>query len=149
MLEITRAGVKDHGVVTGLLLDMSDMQGWKPETDRDRWDRVLAELLDSDSWLFLMACEDGDVVGLVAVNWVLTLYGSRAQGRIQALVVDSAHRRQGIGTELIRSAQAAARRRGCREVEASVRPGDDITAAFYRSFEDTSERLMFAWPFEK
>ena len=146
MLEIDRAGVKDHGIVTSLLLDFSDTQGWKPEVDRDRWDRVLAELLDSDTWLFLVAREDEEPVGLAVVHWLLTLYGSREQGRLQAIIVDVAHRRHGVGSELMRSVFAAARRRGCRELEASAGMGDEATAAFYRGFGESKERLLFTWP---
>lgn len=146
MLDIERAGVKDHGIVTGLLLDFSDTQGWKPEVDRDRWDRVMAELLNSDSWLFLVAREDGVPVGLAAVGWCITLYGSREQGRLTALIVDAEHRRKGVGTRLMESVLAAARRRGCRELEAPTDPADASIIHFYRRFTNASERRMIVWP---
>ena len=146
MIEIERAGVKDHGVVANLLLDFADTQGWKPEADRDRWDRVLAELLNSDSWLFLIARAHGEPVGLAAVNWFLTLYGSREEARLAALIVDTGHRRRGVGSKLMDSALSAARRRGCRELEASVEPGDEATAAFYGKFGSSRERVLLSWP---
>ncbi len=146
MLEIERAGVKDHGVVTGLLLDFAEAQGWSPEADRDRWDRVLAELLNSDSWLFLVARDDGVPVGLAAVGWYLTLYGSREQARLTALIVDAGHRGRGFGTALMESVIAAARRRGCRELEASAGPSDESILSFYGRFANASERRMVIWP---
>jgi [ribosomal protein S18]-alanine N-acetyltransferase len=146
MLEIERAGVKDHGIVTGLLLDFSETQGWTPEADRDRWDRVVAELLNSDSWLFLVAREEGVPVGLAAVGWYLTLYGSREQARLTALIVDAGHRRRGVGTALMESVIAAARRRGCRELEASAGPADESIVSFYRKFANAGERRMIVWP---
>ncbi len=145
MIEIDRAGVKDHGIVTGLLLNFSDAQGWKPEVDRDRWDRVLAELLNSDGWLFLLAREDSEPVGLAAANWYLTLYGSREQARLAALIVDEEHRRQGIGTKLMDSVLAAARRRGCREFEATVDPRDASMTAFFQKFEPSGELRIVTW----
>ncbi len=149
MIEIDRAGVKDHGIVTGLLLNFFDAQGWKPEVDRDRWDRVLAELLNSDGWLFLIAREDGEPVGLAAVNWYLTLYSSREKGRLSALFVDEESRRQGIGTELMDSVLGAARRRGCRELETTVNPGDASTIAFYHKFEPSTELKVLTWQFDE
>lgn len=146
MLEIQRAGVKDHGVVTGLLLEFADSQGWRPEVDSDRWERVMAELLDSDGWLFLLASNAGEPVGLAAVKLYLTLYGSRQQARLMALVVSAAHRRHGIGTGLMESAMAAARRRGCRELEASMDAGDESLEAFYRRFGGGRERKLMIWP---
>lgn len=146
MLEIQRATVKDHGVVTNMLLDFSEDQGWKPEVDVDRWERVLAELLDSDSWLFLLAREDAEPVGLAAVELHLSLYGSRQQSRLVALVVDPEHRRMGIGTSLMDSVIAAARRRGCRELEASIDILDERIAGFYRRFGSARERVLVTWP---
>ena len=67
MVEIARAGVKDHGVVTALLVEFARHQGWTPEVDRDRWDGVIAQLLNSVGWLFLLAMEDGEPAGLAAV----------------------------------------------------------------------------------
>jgi GNAT superfamily N-acetyltransferase len=145
MPEITRAGVKDHGVVTGLLLEFSDIQGWSPEVDRDRWDRVLAELLNSDGWLFLLALQDDEAVGLAAVNWYLTLYGSREQARLSALFVLEGFRRGGIGTMLMEAVLSAARRRGCRELEASVDPADETAASFYARFDHVKRQSLFTW----
>lgn len=146
MLEIERAGVKDHGIVTTLLLDFSESQGWKPEVDSDRWDRVIAELLDSDNWLFLVAVNDGEPVGLVAVKIYLGLYGSRQQARVMALIVKDPHRRHGVGTNLVENAMAAVRRRGCREIEASMDPGDKRMEAFYGKLGCECERKLLAWP---
>lgn len=147
MIEIDRAGVKDHGIVTGLLLEFSYTQGWSPEVDRDRWDRVLAELLNSDGWLFLLAREDGEPVGLAAVNWYLTLYGSREQGRLSALIVEEPCRRRGIGTQLMESVLSAARRRGCRELEASVQAADEKIAAFFHKCGYSGEQRLLTWPY--
>ncbi len=146
MLEIQRAGVKDHGVVTGLLLEFSESQGWKPEVDRDRWDRVMAELLNSDGWLFLLASNEGEPVGLAAVKLYLTLYGSRQQARLMAMIVSSEHRRHGIGTSLMEHAMAAARRRGCRELEVAIDADDEAGEAFYRRFGGESEKKLLTWP---
>lgn len=145
MLEIERAGVKDHGIVTGLFIEFAESRGLSPEVDRDRWDRVMAELLKSDKWLFMVAREGGKPVGFAAATWFLTLQGTREQARLTALIVDEEHRRGGVGTHLMRTMMEAVRRRGCWELEAVVETGDELSAAFYRSFEGFVESTAITW----
>lgn len=146
MADIDRAGVKDHGIVTALLLNFARTQGWTPEVDRDRWDRVVAELLNSDSWLFLVAHLEGEPVGLAVATFSLALYGSREQARVNALIVEEAYRRQGVGSELFETVLAAVRRRGCRELEVTVGPGEEEIIDFYRRFGFEGERRLLTWP---
>lgn len=149
MAEINRAGVKDHGVVTTLLIDIAKLEGWQPEVDRDRWDRIIAQLLDSDAWLFLLAYEEGEPAGLAVVNWSITLKGGRDQGRLMALIVEDGYRRRGVGTRLMEEMLGAARRRGCQAFEASVETADETVAAFYQRFACYQEKKMFVWPCEE
>jgi ribosomal protein S18 acetylase RimI-like enzyme len=144
VLEIERAGVKDHGVVTALLINFARSEGWTPEVDRDRWDRVIAELLHSDKWLFLQAMDDGEPVGLAVVNFSLTLYGSREQARMTALIVDEEFRRRGVGGRLMEEVLASVRRRGCRELEVNVAPDENILG-FYKRFNYTGQRTLLTW----
>lgn len=146
MLDIQRAGVKDHGVVTGFLEEASLSRGWRPEVDRDRWDWVVAELLDSDSWLFLLAYRDGEPAGVAVVSWQLTLYGSREEGRLEALLVAEEHRREGIGSGLMEAVLTAARRRGCRGLEACLPPGAEGALSFFKKFEYAEEKKLLIWP---
>lgn len=148
MVEIDRAGIKDHGVVTGLLLSLAVNEGWEHEIDHDKWDRVIAELLNSDGWLFLVAYEGEEPVGLAAVNFLLTLYGSLEEARLVALIVDEGYRRRRIGSRLVEEALAAARRRDCREIQASVPPDDEDLVGFLKRFGFTSEKKILARPFE-
>lgn len=149
MLHIERAGVKDHGVVAGLVLSFSRMQGWKPEVDRDSWDRILAELLNSDGWMFIIAREESEPVGLAVVNFNLALYGSREQARLAALIVEEAYRRRKIGKRLMDEVLRAVRGRGCRELEVSVDPDDQETLGFYKGFEFKQKRELLIWPCEE
>jgi L-amino acid N-acyltransferase YncA len=145
MLKIEKAGVKDHGVVTGLFIEFAESRGLSPAVDRDRWDRVIAELLNSDKWLFVVARDAGKPVGFAAATWFLTLHGTRQQARLTAVIVDEEHRRSGVGTHLMRSMMEAARRRGCWELEAVVETGDEVSGAFYRSFEGFIENTAITW----
>lgn len=145
MLEIERAGVKDHGIVTGLLTEFGRSQGIVPEVDHDRWEQVIAELLSSQGWLFELALDDGEPVGIAAVNFSLSLFGSGEDARLAALIIREGHRRCGFGTELMRSVMAAVRRRGCREFQIVVSPDDEALAAFYGRFGFADGRTQLSW----
>ncbi|PKQ28518.1 MAG: hypothetical protein CVT63_02245 [Candidatus Anoxymicrobium japonicum] len=144
MIELVRAGVKDHGIVTALILYLARHQELELEADRDKWDRIVAKLLDSDGWLFLLALEDSEPAGLAVANWFLTL-DAREHGRLMALVVEEERRRRGIGGRLIKDVLASARRRDCCEFEVCVRPDNEEIAAFYRRFGYTREQRLFTW----
>lgn len=146
MVEIERAGIKDHGIVSGLLLAQFESYGWKPEVDRDRWDRIIAELLDSRGWLFLIARDETMMVGLAAVNFNLSIYGSREQARLATIVVEEEYRGRGIGTELMNSVFSAVRRRGCRELEVREEPEAGDILGFFRRFDFSAERVLITWP---
>ena len=146
MADLSRAGVKDHGVVTKLLIDIARLEDWHPEVDRDLWDGIIAQLLDSDRWLFLLAFDCEEPVGLAVANWSITLKGARDQGRMMALIVEDGSRRQGIGTRLMEETLGAARRRGCHAFEASAETADKAVGDFYRRFDSYQEKTLFEWP---
>ena len=149
MVKIERAGVKDHGVVCGLLMSFARGEGWEPEVDLDRWDRIVAELLNSDGWIFLVAREGEEPVGLAAVGFHLSLYGSREQARLAALSVEEAYRRRGTGTKLMEEVLRSVRRRGCRELEAALDPGKRELAGFFDKFNFTGRLELLTWPCEE
>jgi GNAT superfamily N-acetyltransferase len=144
MAEIERAGVKDHGIVTSLLLEFARSRQLDRGLDRDRWERVVAGLLDSDAWLFLLAYEGGEPVGLAAVNWSLTLYGTSVDGTLLAIVVRQDQQRRGTGSCLMDEALGAARRRGCRELQVAI-DKDDPAKTFYEKFDPSKHQLLLVW----
>jgi GNAT superfamily N-acetyltransferase len=148
MAEIERAGIKDHGVVTSLLLEFARSRQLDRGLDRDGWERVVAGLLDSDAWLFLLAFEEDEPVGLAVVNWSLTLYGTSVDGSLLAIVVRQERQRQGTGSRLMDEALGAARRRGCRELQVAI-DKDDPTTAFYEKFDPTKHQVLLAWNCEQ
>lgn len=145
MSEIVRAGVKDHGFVTTLLMGFVREEGWESDMDRDLWDRTVAQLLDSDRWLFLMLLEEDEPVALAVVAWFITLHGTRDSGRLMAIYVEPGVRRRGIGSRLLDEALNNARRRGCREMEVRTGMDDERVAAFYRNTGTGLEERLFVW----
>jgi GNAT superfamily N-acetyltransferase len=77
--------------------------------------RVRLERASLDDDAQVIAVTDGDeLIGLAA----LTL--ARGTGRLQALIVSEARRRQGAGRILLAAAEAVASARGCLELEAGA-----------------------------
>ena len=56
---------------------------------------------------------DGAVVGLAHLQVTPAIERDRPAGKVGALVVDTAHRGQGVGRALVEAVEAEARRRGC------------------------------------
>lgn len=145
MAQVVRAGIKDHGNVTTLLMEFIREEGWELEVDRDLWDKTVAQLLHSDRWLFLMSLDDGEPVALAVVFWFITLRGTRDQGRLMAIYVDPDRRRGGVGSELLGEVMSYARRRGCREIEVRTGVDDERVASFYRKTDSGLEERLFVW----
>jgi GNAT superfamily N-acetyltransferase len=83
--------------------------------------------LGSDG-LFLVAEVDGEVVGLVTLDFkegaIYVRPELRAHAHIVELVVDPAHQRQGIGRALMTAAEGEAAARGYRRLTISVMIGN-------------------------
>jgi GNAT superfamily N-acetyltransferase len=60
---------------------------------------------------------DGDLVGVAAVHAVPLLEHTGSRGRLVALVVDEASRRQGVARALVAAAEREAAELGCLEME--------------------------------
>jgi 8-oxo-dGTP diphosphatase len=84
----------------------------------------------------LVAEEDGQVVGFLALSFVPVLSGLRAL--IDDLAVDPAYRRQGIGAALVEAAIQRADRRSATHLLVDTSRGDPDSRDFYRAcgFED-------------
>jgi predicted N-acetyltransferase YhbS len=67
----------------------------------------------------LVADDGGAVVGAAAYFLVPVVHDTRPWCRITTLIIDEAHRGQGIGQELVEAAEAAARDAACSRVEAT------------------------------
>lgn len=85
--------------------------------------RYLMNTADS----LVLVHEGRDVDGYL----VLLFRRDTDSSRIYSLCVDPRRRREGIGGQLVRSAEAASAERGCRRVRLEVRAGAEETVKFY------------------
>lgn len=84
-------------------------------------DRKLA--VDDD--LFFVALVDGRVVGTAMAGY------DGHRGWLYSIAVDAVHRGRGIGSRLVRHAEAALVRRGCVKINLQLADGNGSVAAFY------------------
>jgi len=86
--------------------------------------------------LFLVADADDSIVGTVMAGF------DGVRGWIHRLAVSSSARRAGVGTALIRAAEAGLGRLGCPKVNLQVRGENSDVIAFYRAAGyGTEERI--------
>ena len=94
---------------------------------------VLAEIVASPA-IALLVARDPDHEGRIVGTLTLVLFriptGARAW--IEDVVVDEAHRRQGIGAALIQAASERARDAGARTIDLTSRPSREAANRLYR-----------------
>jgi GNAT superfamily N-acetyltransferase len=95
----------------------------------------------------LVACQNGVVVGVVAVSAIPFLEYDAWWGRVVALVTAESVRGQGIGRRLMAAAEDAAREFGCSLMEVTSANRREPAHAFYRdlgysNYSDRSGRFL-------
>ncbi|MCK9513981.1 MAG: GNAT family N-acetyltransferase [Pigmentiphaga sp.] len=91
----------------------------------------------------MVIADNGEIIGCCA--WVVISTVHRGViGRVTLLLVDKAHRREGVGTAMLAAAEAALAKAGCREVEVMSDIAISNSHNFFRSlkFEQASYRFV-------
>jgi ribosomal protein S18 acetylase RimI-like enzyme len=86
---------------------------------------VIRHKLAAQRDLFFVAVTDGKVVGTVMGGY------DGHRGWIYSLAVDPQHRRQNLGTVLMRSVERALADQGCPKINLQVLPSNAATVDFY------------------
>ncbi|SEJ60667.1 GNAT family acetyltransferase [Paraburkholderia diazotrophica] len=87
----------------------------------------IANKLATQPELFFVAVKDASIVGTVMAGY------DGHRGWLYSLAVDPTQRRRGIGTRLVRHAEAALTARGCPKVNLQVLSAKADVRAFYES----------------
>lgn len=98
-------------------------------TARRPSDAYLQRLLDSDTFIALVALDEDHVVGGLAAYELHKFEQERSEIYIYDLAVLSTHRRQGIATALIAALQKIAAERGAWVIFVQADTGDEDAAA--------------------
>ncbi len=139
--EIRSARLADADRVYALLEQLEP--AYSP--DRPAFDANFPQLIDDDLTSVLLVAEDsaGTVIGyaLTTVTPLLHTNGSSAQ--LQELVVDDAHRGEGVGTAIVEEVERVCRDRSVRQITvASRRSADFYERIGYRSSADFLKRTL-------
>jgi GNAT superfamily N-acetyltransferase len=109
-------------------------------------ERRLERIAGDPSSRLLVVEVDGEVAGLGGLHVLPIVEHDDVDCLLIAMVVGAEHRRQGIGTELVRAVEREASSRGCRRVVLGSADRRADAHAFYESlgFEATGRRYVKA-----
>ena len=120
-------------------IDLLWREAFADDQPRHRADVVLPAKLAFQPDLFLVARDEGRVVGSVMAGY------DGHRGWINRVAVLKTHRRQGLGMLLMREAEARLRALGCAKINLQVRTGNRAVIDFYRDLGyDVEERISMS-----
>ena len=102
-------------------------EAFPDDPDHNRSSDMIDRKLRVQSELFLVAVADGVVVGTVMAGF------DGVRGWLHRLAVRASLRRKGLGTLLVRNAEAGLAKLGCLKVNLQVRAPNTTVIAFYRA----------------
>lgn len=128
---------------------LADQLGYANESAAfaDKFLSSLAAMSESGGIALFVADADGCAVGWTSVKSAKSFY-SRDCAEISGLVVDAAHRGEGIGTALVAKAESWAAEKGFDRIRLRANATRKEAHGFYlgRGFEKTKEQYVFEKP---
>ena len=106
--------------------DLPQIAGLEKQNFSLPWDEDMLRTQLGEQYIFLIAEENGQVLGYVGVQCVLD------EGYMSNLAVESAQRRRGIGSLLLAGLRREAQRRGLSFITLEVRPSNSPAIALYQ-----------------
>lgn len=99
------------------LLDQLFAQEAEFSPDRAAQERGLSEIIrNAARGEILVACEFGRIIGMVNLLYTVSTALGAPVALLEDMVVDTAARDRGLGTQLLEAAIATAKSRGCRRI---------------------------------
>ena len=147
-MRIRQATVEDSAVIAQLmaqLIEASGYEGW--QVSPEQVEESLRKMANGDAYQVLLAEDEGQVVGLLSLSFRHTLFHSAPSALIDELVVERAHRRRGVGQQLMTEAIKRCRAAGCCEVEVSTERSNEAAQEFYRQHGFSHEAVLFELEF--
>ena len=147
-MRIRQATVEDSAVIAQLmaqLIEASGYEGW--QVSPEQVEESLRKMANSDAYQVLLAEGKDQVVGLLSLSFRHTLFHSAPSALIDELVVERAHRRRGVGQQLMTEAIKRCRAAGCCEVEVSTERSNEAAQEFYRQHGFSHEAVLFELEF--
>ncbi len=140
-LQIRQARVADLATCVDLLDDLFRLEtDFAPDAGRQI--RGLSQLLESDAAQLIVADDDGEVVGMLSVQRLISTAQGSAVGIVEDAVVRDRRRGQGVGRALMNAAEAWARDEGLTRLQLLAERGNRPAQAFYQRLGWTSTQLV-------
>ena len=143
-MELRDAQREDFSSCIGLLKQLLPEQSFDQQDSREI-KSLFERLVSASDSKIIVAEAGGKVVALLDVTFRQTFFHRGLTMIIEELIVDEAHRREGLGTRLVRRAEQIACERGCSAIELSSDLLRDETHEFWHVLG--YNRL--AWQFRK
>jgi aminoglycoside 3-N-acetyltransferase I len=109
-------------------------------------DAYLRDLLADQTFIALVACREGEVVGGLAAYELRKFEQERSEFYVYDLAVAEEHRRQGMATALLLEMKVIAKRRGGWVVMIQADHGDEPALALYTKLGVREEAVHFDIP---
>jgi ribosomal protein S18 acetylase RimI-like enzyme len=106
----------------------------RSESGHTRFAEFIAERLEDERSIVLVAETDGEVVGhaLAMIAKRLPVFEPEDYAQIMDVAVAGKHRRSGIGMRLVQEMMRLFRQRGIRRVEVTAAVTNEVATAFWR-----------------
>ena len=110
-------------------------QFWGDHSDVDEMEKQL-DLTQAENTHVVLVCEtDGVIIGSVMGVVCRELYGDcRPFMVVENMIVDQAHRRSGVGRQLLRELENAAKERNCTQLILVTEKDREDACAFYENY---------------
>jgi GNAT superfamily N-acetyltransferase len=146
MLEVIKATTDNEEEIFKLIRELADAIGFAeqaPLIDLGIWYKTLTKMLESPDWIFLIAKEGGEALGLVLFFVRPTLTTGMNKATITEMVVSERARGKGVGRELIDEAKKHALQLGCSIMAVATDLDYAGATGFYKKMGFTQERTYF------
>lgn len=131
MVRYRLAGPADLPQVLELLHEIMEFHGIVPPADTEL-STCIGTILDSKDHCFLVADQDGRLLGMCALLFSMSTWSAGPTCELQDLIVTASQRGQGVGRGLVDAASEMARQRGCARVFMLAEYWNLEAHAFYR-----------------
>jgi GNAT superfamily N-acetyltransferase len=110
-----------------------DPKSARVENATELWFRYIEPHFDDDKWLFLVAEKGAELVGFVTatVREHPPVFKSTRNGFVESIAVSGAHRRQGIGRQLVKEATRWLNSLGISEISVRIDEQNPASKALF------------------
>jgi ribosomal protein S18 acetylase RimI-like enzyme len=106
------------------------------ESAHNRPDLVIDKKMEVDDPLFFVAISDDSVIGTIMAGY------DGHRGWIYSVAVQPAHRKLGVGSQLVSHAERALTAMGCMKINLQITEGNEAVADFYTSLGYAVEKRV-------